>query len=57
MKTIKAKLTFVFGMFLTFQINAQQDPQFSLWMFDRISFNPAAAGIDNMHQIQAFHPK
>ena len=36
-------------------VNAQQDPQFSLWMFDRISFNPAAAGIDNMHQIQAFH--
>lgn len=35
--------------------NAQQDPQFSLWMFDRISFNPAAAGIDNMHQIQVFH--
>ena len=36
-------------------VNAQQDPQFTMWMFDRISFNPAAAGIDNMHQIQAFH--
>jgi type IX secretion system PorP/SprF family membrane protein len=33
----------------------QQDPQFTMWMFDRLSFNPAAAGMDRMHQVQAFH--
>jgi type IX secretion system PorP/SprF family membrane protein len=49
----------LYFLLLTFSlagaVNAQQDPQFSLWMFDKISFNPAAAGIDNMHQVQAFH--
>ena len=34
--------------------NAQQDPQFSQWMFDKISFNPAAAGLNGMHCISAF---
>jgi type IX secretion system PorP/SprF family membrane protein len=34
---------------------AQQDPQFTNWMFDRLSFNPAAAGMKRMHCVQAFH--
>lgn len=32
----------------------QQDPQFTQWMFDKISFNPAAAGMNNMHCLSAF---
>jgi type IX secretion system PorP/SprF family membrane protein len=27
---------------------AQQDPQFTNWMFDKVSFNPAAAGMEEM---------
>ena len=45
-------LIFVFAS--AFTAKAQQDPQFTMWMFDRLSFNPAAAGIDRTHQIQAF---
>lgn len=33
---------------------AQQDPQLNHWMFDKISFNPAAAGMDRMHSISGF---
>jgi type IX secretion system PorP/SprF family membrane protein len=34
---------------------AQQDPQLTNWMFDRLSFNPAAAGIDKMHSLTGFY--
>lgn len=34
---------------------AQQDPQMSFWMFDKQSFNPAAAGIDKMHCASLFY--
>ena len=34
---------------------AQQDPQFTQWMFDRLSFNPAAAGMKRMHCITYLH--
>jgi type IX secretion system PorP/SprF family membrane protein len=34
---------------------AQQDPQFTQWMFEKISFNPAAAGIEQMHCISMFY--
>ncbi len=33
----------------------QQDPQLTQWMFDRMSFNPAFAGIDKMHCLQLFY--
>jgi type IX secretion system PorP/SprF family membrane protein len=35
--------------------NAQQDPQFTMFMFDRVSYNPAAAGIDGVLNITAFY--
>lgn len=34
---------------------AQQDPQFTMWQFDRLSVNPAIAGIERMHYVSAFH--
>jgi type IX secretion system PorP/SprF family membrane protein len=34
---------------------AQQDPQYTQWMWDRVSFNPAAAGMDKMHCLTIFH--
>ena len=34
---------------------AQQDPQLTHWMFDRISFNPAAAGIYRQHSASIFY--
>lgn len=40
---------------LTLSTFAQQDPQFTYWMFDRQSFNPGAAGVDKMHCISAFY--
>lgn len=40
---------------LTLSTFAQQDPQFTYWMFDRQSFNPAAAGIDPMHCVSIFY--
>lgn len=35
--------------------NAQQDPQFTNWMFDKVSFNPAASGMTKRHCISVFH--
>lgn len=35
--------------------DAQQDPQFTQWMFDKLSFNPAAAGLNDMHCISMFY--
>ncbi|MCB0760266.1 MAG: type IX secretion system membrane protein PorP/SprF [Flavobacteriales bacterium] len=34
---------------------AQQDPQFTQWMFDQVSFNPGAAGINGMHCVSMFY--
>jgi type IX secretion system PorP/SprF family membrane protein len=42
-------------IFVSFALKAQQDPQLTHWMFDRISFNPAAAGMDRMHNISIFY--
>lgn len=34
---------------------AQQDIQLTQWQFDRVSFNPAVAGMDRMHHVTLFH--
>ncbi len=34
---------------------AQQDIQLTQWQFDRLSFNPAVAGMDRMHSATLFH--
>lgn len=36
-------------------VNAQQDPQFTMFMFDRVSYNPAAAGIDGVLNVTALY--
>ncbi|MEY3397609.1 MAG: hypothetical protein RL220_203 [Bacteroidota bacterium] len=54
----KVLLSAVFAASALFSFS-QQDPQFTQWMFDRLSFNPAAAGTggcgDGMHCISAFY--
>ncbi len=50
----KVLLSTVFATFTIVSIG-QQDPQFTNWMFDRLSFNPAAAGADCMHCLSAFY--
>jgi hypothetical protein len=52
MKKILLSLSLVLSAFLAV---AQQDPQFTMWQFDRLSVNPAFSGIDRMHCITALH--
>jgi len=52
---MKKNLLLLAFVSLSLFASAQQDPQFTNWMFDRISFNPAAAGMKRMHCIQGFH--
>ena len=52
MKRILLSVSFVFAVFMG---SAQQDPQFTMWQFDRLSVNPAMSGVDRMHTITALH--
>ena len=47
-------LSFAFVM-LASLLNAQQDPQFTQWFMDPVSANIAAAGNNNLTNINAFH--
>ena len=54
MKSTQVKLLVVlmtFGMFFT--ANAQQDPHYTHWRFNKLSYNPAFAGYGNKHCISA----
>ena len=55
MKAIKIKLTIAFGMFLAFQINAQQDPQFTQYFDNALFVNPAYAGSTGMLTATTIH--
>ncbi|MDZ4752309.1 MAG: type IX secretion system membrane protein PorP/SprF [Flavobacteriales bacterium] len=50
----KVLLSTVFAT-LTIISFGQQDPQFTNWMFDRLSFNPAVAGVECQHCLSAFY--
>lgn len=52
---MKKHLLSLAAFVLTLTVTAQQDPQFTNWMFDRLSFNPAAAGMSRMHCVQGFY--
>ena len=52
MKRILVSISLVFCVLTAF---AQQDPQFTMWQYDRLSVNPAMSGIDRMHCITALH--
>ena len=41
---MKKKLTIVLAILFSFQANAQQDEQMSLYMYNKLYFNPAYAG-------------
>ncbi len=55
MKTIKIKLAIAFGVFLSFQINAQQDPQFTQYFDNALFVNPAYAGSTGMLTATTIH--
>ena len=40
---------------LTFRAEAQQDAQFSYYMFNQLYYNPAYAGAENITRITALH--
>jgi type IX secretion system PorP/SprF family membrane protein len=52
MKRILLSATFAFCVL---GACAQQDPQFTMWQYDRLSVNPAMSGFDRMHCITAIH--
>ncbi len=55
MKAIKIKLALTFGMFLSFQVNAQQDPQFTQYFDNALFVNPAYAGSTRMLTATTIH--
>jgi type IX secretion system PorP/SprF family membrane protein len=55
MKAIKIKLAITFGMILSFQLNAQQDPQFTQYFDNALFVNPAYAGSTNMLTATTIH--
>ncbi len=52
---MKNRVLFLVLFLIGLSASAQQDPQFTQWMFDKVSFNPAAAGIDRVHCFTLFH--
>jgi len=49
------KLLFLFSVCITLSMSAQQDPQFSQFMFDKLSINPGYAGISNELCLTGFY--
>jgi type IX secretion system PorP/SprF family membrane protein len=54
---MKKRISFVvlFAVMVSWKAFAQQDPQLTNWMFDRVSFNPAFAGFERMHNVSLFY--
>jgi type IX secretion system PorP/SprF family membrane protein len=52
---MKKSLLLVLLAIVTLIGKAQQDPQLTMWQFDRVSFNPAASGMNGMHNVTLFH--
>ena len=52
---MRKALVLTFFVILGSVAKAQQDPQFTMFMFDRVSYNPAAAGIDGVLNVTAFY--
>ena len=48
-------LSFVVLMMVIATTNAQQDPQFTQWFNDKLSFNPATAGLNDSHCFSGFY--
>lgn len=55
MKATKIKLAITFGMALSFQLNAQQDPQFTQYFDNALFVNPAYAGSTRMLTATTIH--
>ncbi|MEO0405532.1 MAG: PorP/SprF family type IX secretion system membrane protein, partial [Bacteroidota bacterium] len=52
---MKRLLSLVVLMMAVSTLFAQQDPQFTQWFNDKLSFNPATAGLNNAHCFSAFY--
>lgn len=52
---MKKSLLLALFAITTLFAQAQQDPQLTMWQFDRVSFNPAAVGMNGMHNVTLFH--
>lgn len=50
----KILLSVALGVLTLFTL-AQQDPQYTMWQFDRLSVNPAFSGFDRRHSVTALH--
>lgn len=55
MKAIRKKLIITFGIFISFQISAQQDPQFTQYFDNALFVNPAYAGSTGMLSVTSIH--
>ncbi len=54
MKSTRLKfLTILFSFGLFFAADAQQDPHYTHWRFNKLSYNPAFAGYGNKHCVSA----
>ena len=52
---MKKQYIIIIFIFVGSLVKAQQDPQFTQFMFDRVSYNPAAAAIDGYLNATAFY--
>lgn len=52
---MKKVVIFLLSITICLEVSAQQDPQFTMFMFDRVSYNPAAAGIDGVLNVTALY--
>lgn len=52
---MKKQYILIIFLFIGSLVKAQQDPQFTQFMFDRVSYNPAAAAIDGYLNATAFY--
>lgn len=54
-KRMKRVLLSAVVLMLVTGIKAQQDPQFTQWMYDKLSFNPAVAGTEGANCLNLFY--
>jgi len=52
---LRKALYFLVLLFLVDKVHAQQDPQFSQYMFNNLYLTPAFAGVDGVTRLTAFH--
>ena len=54
-KNLKKIVIIAFFMFPVMRLLAQQDPQFTQYMFNTLYYNPGFAGVDGVTKLTAMH--